>query len=246
LDDPDTLHLSALMCPAHRLDVINKIKHRLANGEECRVVSTQVVEAGVDLDFPCVMRAMGPLDRIVQAAGRCNREGRLDQLGEAIVFEPLEGHTPTGSYRTAMSTAKLILDSPGCDLNSSNMFREYFNKLWMNCDTDSRKISNKRAEFDYPTVAEKFKMIQDDTVSVVVPYTDEPLKIIESIAAKSFVSRYELRRLQRYSVSLYKKEFDLHISRIEKITDGIYLWKGEYSDKCGLVSGVSDPSDLII
>ena len=101
----DTLHLSALMCGEHRSQVISKIKEKLAKGEEIRVISTQLVEAGVDIDFPVVYRAMAGLDSLAQAAGRCNREGKLDK-GEFYVFVP-EGKPPIGDIRKSQATAIL-------------------------------------------------------------------------------------------------------------------------------------------
>ena len=116
LDDADALHLSTLLCGRHRQEVIREVRGRLDQGDTCRVVSTQVVEAGVDLDFPLVLRAIGPLDSIIQAAGRCNRAGRLD-YGRVVVFQPENGSaSPFGSYRLATDTkgyAERRLAGPG-------------------------------------------------------------------------------------------------------------------------------------
>jgi CRISPR-associated endonuclease/helicase Cas3 len=109
LGEATALHLSTLLCGAHRRDVLTEIKRRLDTGLPCHVVSTQVIEAGVDLDFPFVMRALAPLDSIIQAAGRCNREGRLPQKGRVVVFEPEGGGIPHGAYRTGADVSRSLL-----------------------------------------------------------------------------------------------------------------------------------------
>ena len=125
LNDADALHLSTMMCQAHRKRALAEIRSLLKQGRPCRVVSTQLVEAGVDLDFPCVMRATGPLDRIVQAGGRCNREGLLSRPGEVIIFKPCQEHAPKGAYATAIANANRILDEPECDLHGPSIFEKY-------------------------------------------------------------------------------------------------------------------------
>src|SRR5205823_12528509 len=109
LGDPDALHLSTLLCAAHRRAALTEVRRRLDAGEPCRLVATQVVEAGVDLDFPLVLRALGPLDRIVQAAGRANREGKRHQGGTVIVFFPQDGGVPPGPYKTGTDITRILL-----------------------------------------------------------------------------------------------------------------------------------------
>ena len=115
LGDPDALHLSTLLCRAHRDEVLDEIRQRLAAGRPCRVVSTQVVEAGVDLDFATVFRAEAPLDSIIQAAGRCNREGRLGRPGRMVVFRPPDDSSPPGVYRSGRDIARVVRELPGFD-----------------------------------------------------------------------------------------------------------------------------------
>jgi CRISPR-associated endonuclease/helicase Cas3 len=143
------IHLSSAMCPEHRLALIRLIRYRLRKGLPCRVVSTQLVEAGVDVDFPVVWRALGPLDSIVQVAGRCNREGRLHdesgnpKLGEVHVFKPAEHRLPPGVYRVAADQTAVTLASLGKPdaaadrlAHDASIFGGYFDGLYDSVNTD--------------------------------------------------------------------------------------------------------------
>ncbi|WP_419607186.1 CRISPR-associated helicase Cas3', partial [Thiolapillus sp.] len=134
---PGTIHLSALMCGEHRSDVIAGIKQKLNNGEPMRVVSTQLVEAGVDLDFPVVYRALAGLDSIAQAAGRCNREGRLAS-GEVVVFVPPEP-APPGMMRRAAAKTVSVLAGNGDDPLARSNFSTFFRLFYDDTDLDEKK-----------------------------------------------------------------------------------------------------------
>jgi CRISPR-associated endonuclease/helicase Cas3 len=248
--DPDALfHLSTLLCPAHRKAIISTIKDRLSNGLPCRVVSTQVVEAGVDLDFPKVFRAFGPLDRVVQAAGRCNREGLLGHDGEVVLFKPCSERAPTGPYATATKEANYILSDPTCDLHDPNVFEKYFSRLWQNVNLDAHGIAKLRQGFSYPETAAKFKMIEDDTIPVVVPYDE---KVVSSIIARvqdsGVLNRYEWQKLQQYCVGLRYRELERHRKEglARAVLNDFYVWEGAYDRLFGLSEEFSDPADLII
>jgi CRISPR-associated endonuclease/helicase Cas3 len=124
-------HLSARMCPAHRQEKLALIRQRLADGQPCRLVSTQLIEAGVDVDFPVAYRALGPLDSIIQTAGRCNREGRHLKPQPVVVFRPADGGTPRGAYKTAAAkTEEFLARHPGAPLHQPDTYAKYFTELY--------------------------------------------------------------------------------------------------------------------
>lgn len=211
-DDADALHLSTRLCGAHRLNVIEEIKARLACGRPCRLVATQVVEAGVDLDFPLALRALGPLDSIIQAAGRCNREGR-QTTGRVVVFQPEERRVPRGSYATATDLTlthfnrdKFDRDDPGRTADA------YFRRLFDSVTLDRAGIQKLRKKFDFPAIAREFRMIdRGGEVVAITSYgteaeQDRVIGWLDELR-QSHKNPRELRRLlQPYLVTLYPFE----------------------------------------
>jgi CRISPR-associated endonuclease/helicase Cas3 len=241
-------HLSTLLCGAHRRRVLEEIRNRLHEGLTVHLVSTQVVEAGVDLDFPIVYRAIGPLDRIAQAAGRCNREGKLPR-GKVILFETPEGHAPMGPYRKGIEKARSLLHQYGDQaLKDSEIYTLYFHRLYQDVELDESNIQERRRSLDYPTVAERYRFIKEDTTPVIVPY-GEALNLL-SEWERFGPSRMLWRRLQSYVVNLYSREADrlLQEGWVREVGWGLYAWGGGYDERKGLyhLSPVHDPCDLVV
>lgn len=211
-----TLHLSALMCGAHRSQVIATIKARLKAGILTRVISTQLVEAGVDVDFPVVYRALAGLDSIAQAAGRCNREGKRER-GEVVVFIAPKP-APPGLLRKGENACRSVLH--GCNGNPLDraLFARYFEQLYYACDLDQHGIANllkvdgKDLAVNFRTAAEKFKLIQDeDSAPVIVRYrgsegTDETVDQLLHTLCRDGPQRWLMRKLQRYTVNIHSNE----------------------------------------
>jgi CRISPR-associated endonuclease/helicase Cas3 len=171
---PSSLHLSTAMCPAHRRAVIRDTTQRLDSGQSCTLVATQCVEAGVDLDFPCVFRALGPLDSIVQAAGRCNRNQRV-ALGEVEIFQPADEQWPRDE--TYKSAADLALRMRNRDLHDPIVFAEYYADLYKvkSLDQlDSTPLYEALRAYDFVSVAKEYRLIKDGSVNVLTPYGDGP------------------------------------------------------------------------
>jgi CRISPR-associated endonuclease/helicase Cas3 len=244
-DTPELVHLSTLLCGAHRRRVLSDIESRLKNGGGVRAICTQVVECGVDLDFPVVYRAMGPLDRIVQVAGRCNRGGTRPVPGRVTIFKPRDGAMPRGTYSAATEMARYLLARDGADaLYDPRLYAEYFERVFSNANLDAKGVQELRRALDFPETANRFRFIEP-TVSVVVQYGEAEARLREWQFAPS---RAAWRALQPYVVSLFfwqalgfeKEGF------LELLDTGLYRWLGRYDRIRGTVPDAVDPSDLIV
>lgn len=262
-DSPEnrSIHLSSAMCPAHRLAVIRRIRRLLHAGKPCRVISTQLVEAGVDVDFPVVWRAMGPLDSIVQAAGRCNREGGPVH-GRVHIFKPEENKLPLGIYRTATAQAANTLENMrrGGELDSvgerlaadPHLFADYFAALYQLANTDGADIQDDRAKLRFRSVAQKAKVIDNGGRGVVIPI-GAGRRLVQSIRAREVpagerrFTRQDLRVLQRYMVNLHERDFDfLHgrnlVSEILPNLDVFVLDVAQYDKNLGVLKPDQSPA----
>jgi len=256
---PGTIHLSALMCGQHRSDVIARIKRRLADSEPVRVVSTQLVEAGVDLDFPVVYRALAGLDSIAQAAGRCNREGR-QQRGEVVVFIPPEPAPPGFMRRAAAKTVSVLATNNDDPLARAN-FSWFFRLFYDDTELDEKEIGRlltpgDELEVQFRTAAGRFRIIDDAGQSVLVRYYgDEDDRVIDSLLntlRAEGPSRWLMRKLQRYSVNISEWHFRQlqEDSQIEEIHPGIWAQVTStviYDNVLGLSMDLETPAaeDLI-
>ena len=212
----DVVHLSSKMCKAHRDAVLgekddnseenrNSIRGRLRDGRPVRVVATQVVECGVDIDFPVVLRAAGPLDRIIQAAGRCNRENELE-AGKVIVFDPAKGKCPPGGYKRGTEITERLLRESDINLHDPDAPLTYFRKLYKRSNLDEENIQEPRTHFKYEAVADRYRLIDEASVSYVVVYppkADEIRERIERIRHRGYTTRDDWRWLQPYIVTLH-------------------------------------------
>lgn len=217
----DTIHLSALMCGEHRSRIIRYMKWRLKKRKSLRVISTQLVEAGVDIDFPIVYRAIAGLSSIAQAAGRCNREGKLGKHGEVRVFIPPKP-SPPGLLRKSEDKTRELINCPDFNPDHPEIFTRYFNLFYgaINENGDRKlheklvKDVNPDIHIQFRTYANEFKLIDDKAQRpVIVRYgkSEEIIKELQIIGP----TRENMRKLQRYTVNL-------SVWNIEKLkTDGL-------------------------
>ncbi len=205
-------HLSTSMCPAHRSRVLEEIRNKLENGEPCRLVSTQCVEAGVDIDFPVVYRAWGPLDSIAQAAGRCNRSGKLTS-GRVHVFklkdESGKRLYPDRAYERAADVTSLVLKSippDSCSIDTPDIFSFYFEELYKFTDFDTLKkeLQDSIKRLDFVDVASMYKVIQEDTINVLVPYEEYFYSCLVKEALEHGLSRNWVIKARPHAVSIFK------------------------------------------
>nr|WP_297398885.1 CRISPR-associated helicase Cas3' [uncultured Marinobacter sp.] len=220
-DDGNNIHLSANMCAEHRSAIISHIRQRLdarRNGDDrpLRVISTQLIEAGVDVDFPVVYRAMAGLDSIAQSAGRCNREDRLDGFGRVEVFLP-EQPAPPGFLRQGEQTTLTLLKAGLLDDPlSPESIRRYFSELnrkgnrdrYQICDLlKAEQTTDPALDISFRKAAEQFRLIDDNGIGVVVPYCpdgldESPIHSWLEVLDSDSSAKWIYRKLQRFSVTL--------------------------------------------
>ena len=253
----DTFHLSALMCGAHRSRRIAEIKDRLKAGHPTRVVSTQLVEAGVDLDFPVVYRAIAGLDSIAQAAGRCNREGLLKK-GTLVVFSP-PSLPPAGILRQAAAIGSRLLSEPCEDPLAPDRFAAFFREFYWLLGPermDVRRIlldlaPDNDLRFSFRTAADNFKLIDDALQAPVIVSYEEGAELVGQLTRRG-PERWLMRKLQRYVINLPKYLHTRLVAdgAIREIHPGIFIQNhgALYDDNLGFCpdkSMIYDPDELI-
>ena len=229
LPEDGSFHLSTLMCPAHRQRVLSAIRARLKEGLTCRVVSTSLIEAGVDVDFPTVYREMAGLDSILQAAGRCNREGkRTPETSIVTVFDGVS-NVPR-ILKTNIGATRETLH-PGIDPGAPETIARYFRSFRSLTDDrldrygviEALSKGIQGCMLPFRTVADKFRLIDEDTRTIYIPW-EKGTELIDRLR-KGEQSRSLFRKLGRYGVSVYEQQYSALLTNgvLEELEDGSIL-----------------------
>ncbi|CEJ15582.1 HD domain protein [bacterium YEK0313] len=254
------VHLTTRQTAADRQLILAEIRRRLAAGEPCRVIATSLVEAGVDLSFPRVWRALAGLDSIVQAAGRCNREGRWPAAESIVtVFEPAEAKPPAEIKQAAEAMARIIPHHD--DLFAPDAIEAFFREVyWQKGDgldrtrmatldgyaeqavLDQFKIGSAMADFAYRNVGENFRLIHDGMAPVIVAVDEGPRAVLAALENNPAFSGAAARRLQRFLVQVPPRMRDElirngHVHYVEGYGDQFAVLTAEtfYSREEGLI-----------
>ena len=240
LPEEGRFHLSTYMTPEDRARILEDIRQRLKDGKPCRVVSTSLIEAGVDVDFPTVWREFAGLDSIIQAAGRCNREGKRDPADSLVHVFSLEEGIPRMIRQNAVATEMAIDGQENID--TAPVIRRYFDTLLRLKDKpalDVKDIMDLCRSLALRSMANAFHIIEQDTVPIYIP-TDDNAEDLERLR-RGEVSRALLRRLNHSAVSVYRHELRAlrEAGTLEEIGNassefGILSDPSAYDKKCGL------------
>ncbi len=248
LKEEGSFHLSTLMAPAHRKETLNRVRERLKDGEPCRVVSTSLIEAGVDVDFPVVYREEAGLDSEIQAAGRCNREGsRSKEESRVVIFSPekkYRGHQLASVQRQTDITRSVARKYS--DLSSPDAIRCYFETTYLVSgeELDCKHIVNTTEEgaannfsFPFADIARKFQMIENNTKAILIPLWPEAQALLQRLRAGE-VSRQIFRAVGPYCVNTYLPHYQAlyRAGKLELLNCGIAVLTDPdaYSKETGL------------
>ncbi len=237
-------HLSTAMYPAHRKKILNDIRARLQRQERCVVVSTSLVEAGVDLDFQTVYRQLAGVDSMIQAAGRCNREGKRPSSQCFTYIFKMDIKESVPGQRQQIEIAESLL-SDKKKLEELDTIEQYFEMLYhfRGDSLDKKDILKKfeRGNFQFATVGKEFRLIEENTKTIVIPREEEAEELLEKLRLKGF-TKEGLRKIGRYCVNVYENEFRKMFAAgmlgkiSEDLKDDYFVLKDleKYSDEMGL------------
>ena len=245
-------HLSTSMCPCHRKNSITAIREDLKLNTKILVVSTQLIEAGVDFDFPCVFREYAPMESIIQTAGRCNREGLMDELGKVYIFKLKESGAPNKQYRSlAQHTLDMIREKPD-ELYGHELFPKYYRSaLNLFVDADKKDVTSSRHNFNFETVSKSYRLISNATEGLFIQnYNEESAQIMSDIrkalSRNLKITREQYRKIQQYSVQVYNHFMYKNQNLYEILPNGIHVWLGKYSMETGISDDPLTADELVI
>ena len=272
-DNPQIIHLSTNMCAQHRKDKIAEIRKCLKNGTPIICITTQLIEAGVDVSFKCVVRSLAGLDNISQAAGRCNRHGENDMICPVyIVGIKEENVSMLKDIKEAQTVSRYMINKNSeQDFSSPQILSEYYKILFdnrksemnYNCSnnetilellsTNSRRytggVENQYLAQAFKTAGDEFDVIDTESQGVLAPYNEEAKRIINQLEKETDIKRASklLRTAQKYMVNVYpyalKKMVD---EKIIRQTNSIFiLEESNYNGQIGLISE-PQPKEVMI
>jgi CRISPR-associated endonuclease/helicase Cas3 len=246
-------HLSTAMCPSHRKEAIESIRVDLAARRRILVSSTQLIEAGVDFDFPVVFRAMAPLEAVIQAGGRCNRENNLGESGgKVFLFKLLDGGMPDETYAACAGHAEeFIVPNPEV-LHDHRLFEKYYTQVvQLYVDPDRYKINEARGQLtgqpNFQIVNDSYRIIRDVTTGLFrYNYSDESRRLFDSIQQKEFLSKHDYRKMQAFTVQVYTHFIIQNAAQCKPMPQGFMVWWGNYDRETGISVAPFEADKMVV
>lgn len=242
-------HLSTAMCPSHRKSVIKNIRDDLDAKKKILVASTQLIEAGVDFDFPVVFRAMAPLEAVIQSAGRCNREGELGEMGGRVfLFKIQDSGMPDKTYSACAGHAEELIKQDINQLYEHSIFNNYYAQvIQLYVDPDKYKINETRKQFNFDTVNDSYHIIRDTTEGLFIyNFNDESRQLLHSLEYKEFLSKDDYRKMQVYTVQVYNYFLIQNKEMCKTMPQGFKVWYGNYDRETGISVAPIEADNLIV
>ncbi len=253
----DLFHLSTNLCALHRQQVLKEVRERLKAGLPCRLIATQCIEAGVDVDFPVVYRSFAPMDALIQAAGRCNREGKQKTLGQVFVFEPdCEGWLyPEENYKQAAGITQSLQRELGekFDLYNPDIINAYYRRLYNFAKIENKALETAIKELDFPEVAKEYRLIKNDMINIVVSFDEDKFEALQALASETGLTIDWIKQARGLSIGFYRpKQEDViwdSLIPVQSLKQGRYKIKEDWfmiNDKTDYDAklGYKKPEDL--